>query len=389
MAATRGVSRWTRRFAIASAISMVGLQIAVLLAIPLHAIAIVGLFGAVLPMTFGMAYLLLPSYVGRTLASDRLPGVHLVFTYLGAGLLLAGEMTEFGDWVIAIGAVLWSVGVAIFVGTVCWTVIPVVSMGLSTVQRSSGLPGGPAQFAAIAIAIGYLIVGTIALLCVHTGLPNPINATFPAVVHFYGVGFAALLIFALGARLMPGFFDVDLPSVSTWGVLVPGSVAPAVLAVQFWNPPWFAVGAGLATVAMVGHAGTVIFVASRTDRSRIGLYGIVLGALGGVVGVGIATAGVVGIGSVQFVRLHVPIVLNGFLLVTIVGYAYQFFPVTTGRFRGASERVALSTLLLLALGTALQASGILMGLELFRIGGIMVALAGTTGYAYLIGRRLS
>jgi hypothetical protein len=388
MAATSGVSRWTRRFAIASAISMVGLQIAFLLEMSLYASAIVGLFGAVLPMTFGMAYLLVPSYVGRTLAADRLPGIHLAVTYLGAGLLLAGEVAECDDWVIAMGAFLWSVGVVIFVGTLCWTVIPVVSMGLSTVRRSSGVPRGAAQFAAIEIAIGYLIVGTAILLSVHTGLPIALTATFPSVVHFYGVGFATVLIFALGARLLPGFFDVELPTVSSWGVLVPGSVAPAVLAFQFWTPPWFAVGAGLATVAMVGYAGTVIVVASRTDRPRIGLYGILLGAIGGVVAVSIPMAGVLGIGSIPFVRLHVPVVLNGFLLVTIVGYAYQFFPVTTGRFRGASERIALSTLLLLALGTIIQASGILVAAELLRLGGIIVTLIATTGYAYLIGRRL-
>ncbi len=70
MAVSGSISRWTRRFAIGSALSMVGLQLAFLFDSPFHVVAIVGLFGAVLPMVFGMAYLLLPSYVGRTLSTQ-------------------------------------------------------------------------------------------------------------------------------------------------------------------------------------------------------------------------------------------------------------------------------------------------------------------------------
>lgn len=58
MAVSGGVSRWTQYFSVASALSIVLLQILFLFEVSYRVIAIIGLFASVIPMVFGMGYLL-------------------------------------------------------------------------------------------------------------------------------------------------------------------------------------------------------------------------------------------------------------------------------------------------------------------------------------------
>jgi len=390
MAATDGPSRWTHYFAVASAVSMVVLQLGMLFGVSRRVAALVGLFGAVLPMVFGMAYLLIPAYVGRTLSTPRLPGVHFAAAYIGGGILVADALGGPDSRVVALGGLLWSAGVAVFVGALLWTVVPAIAADPTTIRRSPDRPQRSPRVATalIPVAFGYLVVGTVALLSTVTPLPNVAGASLPVVSHYYSAGFAALLIFALGARLLTGFFHESPPRPLAWVVLLCGAVGPGVLTLHFWRPPWFLVGAGLEVVATVGYVGLVGVVAYRTDRRRIGLYGIGLGALSGAVGVAAAPAAVVGIAPADLVGVHVDLVLGGFFLLTIVGYAYQFFPVTNGQFPGATARSALATMLLLALGVGLQATSALTAVPWLHTAGSSLAVLGTTGYAYLMVRRL-
>jgi len=55
------------------------------------------------------------------------------------------------------------------------------------------------------VAMGYLLIRTIGLLATTLVLEEPL-VTLSQVVHYYAVGFGALLIFALGARLLIGFY---------------------------------------------------------------------------------------------------------------------------------------------------------------------------------------
>lgn len=390
MAAADRPSRWTHYFAVASAVSMVVLQLWMLFGAPRRAAALVGLFGAVLPMVFGMAYLLIPSYVGRTLSTPRLPGVHFAVAYIGAGILVADALGELDSRVVALGGLLWSIGVAIFVGALLWTVVPAIAADPTIVRRSPDRPQRSTRVATalIPVVVGYLVVGTVVLLSTLTPLLNVAGASLPVVSHYYGAGFAALLIFVLGARLLTGFFHESPPRPLAWVVLLCGTVGPGVLALNFWRRPWFLVGAGLEVVAMVGYVGLVGIVAYRTDRRRIGLYGIGLGALSGAVGVAAATSAVVGITPADLVDVHVDLVLGGFFLLTIVGYAYQFFPVTNGQFPGATERSALATMLLLVFGVGLQVTSALTAAPWLHAAGSSLTVLGTIGYAYLMVRRL-
>lgn len=368
---------------------MVVLQIGQLVGATVYTRALIGLFGAVLPMIFGMAYLLLPSYAGRTLAIPSVPGFHFVFAYVGVAVLVADTAVGVVDWLLVGGGGLWCLGVVLFVGSLAYTILPAVAADPTIISRADGRPQRSTRLATalIPVALGYLLVGTFALASTTTVLPAVVGHGLPTVVHYHGAGVAALLIFALGVRLLTGFFHVAPPRYVSWCVLVSGGLGPALLAPNLWVDPWFEIGASLLVVAMVGYGLLVGFVAVRTTRYRIGLVGIGLGAVCGIGGVLTAPLVLVDGLDVSSIHLHTTLVLDGFLLLTIVGYAYQFFPVTTGRFRGASRRTALATMLMLAAGVGIDVLGTVVAIGLIRNVGTGFALVATSGYAYLLVRR--
>lgn len=387
--ATGRLSRWTRYFTVASAISLVVSQGVAVLGGTRSLVVTIAIFGFVCPMIFGMAYLLLPSYVGRTLTDQRLPAVHFLLAYLGVGALVAGRALD----MIALtrgGVALWSLGVAVFVGALAWTVVPAVLNRPEVVLRSEEAPQRSTRLATamIAVAIGYLIVGTGALLGWANFEPIPAFA-FPAVVHYYAAGLGALLILALGARLMPGFFHVTPPRTGTWIALVPGAVAPGLLGTFLWGGIAFRVGAVLQAISMVGYAGIVMYVFRRSDWERVGLVGIVLGAVAGVSAVGINLPAAFGYVATGQVRAHAATVVTGFFGLTIVGYAVQFFAVASGRFHGASNRGVGVVIAILAGGTFVRAGGLLARVDLLSQAGAGITLCGAIAYTYLVGRRFA
>ena len=390
MAASAGVSRWTRAFAVESALWMVLLQVGFLLDVSLRSLAVLGVFGAVLTMVFGMAYLLLPAYVGRTLGDQRLAGFHFLLATVAVVLLSGSSLEVFEPPAERLGVFLWCGGVAVFVGALAQTVLLAVTEDPTVVIRSEDRPQRSTRFgtAALPVAIGYLIVAAASHLALISGIRLPLIMSVPAVIHAYATGFVTLLIFALGIRLLTGFFHVAPPRSLSWLVLGCGAVGPAVLIGAFWRPPWFLLGAALEATAMAGYVALVGIVLVRTDRRHVGRYGIVIGALAGLAGVAAGIAGVVRLDSAAL-AVHVPLVLDGFLLLTIIGYAYQFFPVTTGRYPGADERTALATILLLAAGTVGIAIGSGLGTNWFRLVGSGLTLIGTAGYTYLLVRRFA
>jgi len=66
----------------------------------------------------------------------------------------------------------------------------------------------------IPVAVGYLLIGTVALLTIVA--PLRIGAiTVAQVVHYYLTGFATLLIYALGTRLLTAFSTFRYPAQSS------------------------------------------------------------------------------------------------------------------------------------------------------------------------------
>jgi hypothetical protein len=368
---------------------MVSLQLGRLFGASVYTRAIIGIFGAVLPMIFGMAYLLLPSYAGQTLATPSVPGVHFVFAYVGVSVLVVDTAVGADDWLFTIGVGLWSLGVGLFVGSLAYTIFPAVVTDSVIVTRADGRPQRSTRVATtlIPVAIGYLLFGTLTLASSTTVLPVIVGYGLPTVVHYYGTGVATLLIFALGVRLLTGFFHVTPPRYVSWSVLGSGGLGPALLASNLWQSPWFEIGASLLVVAMAGYGVLVGFVVFHTTRYRIGLVGIGLGAVCGIGGVFAAILGLVGRLDVFPIHLHTTLVLDGFLLLTIIGYAYQFFPVTTGQFRGASRRTALATMLVLTGGVGIDILGSILSIAPLQSVGAGFGFVATSGYAYLLVRR--
>jgi hypothetical protein len=390
MAPDQGTLRqWTERFTVASAASLVASLLAVPLTSGPRIPVLVTLFGFVCPMVFGMAYLLLPPYLGRTLVDYRLPGVHFVLAYLGAGLLVAGSIQEGSDVVFALGAGAWTGGIGVFVGTLSATVHqailedpPGLGRGRDGPQRSTRLAS-----AMIPVAIGYLVAGTVLLLGL-AGVAGTARGSISQVVHLYAAGFGALLIYSLGARLLLGFYHVTPPRALMVGVLIAGAIAPAMVGPSRWLDPIFRVGASLEVVAMGGYALAVGFVARRTDRQRFGLLGIGLGALAGLAAVAVAAPLAFGTTAVeQPVVLHRLLVLWGFFPLTIIGYAFLFFPVTQGQFTGATRRWATLIVALLAVGVFLRALGTSVGSLLVGLFGVGLSVLGALGYLYVLVRR--
>lgn len=386
-ASTAGLKRWTQRFVVASAAAFAATLLAVPVGFDGRTVALLGLFGFVCPMIFGMGYLLLPPYAGRTLTDHRLAGVHFVLAYLGVALLVAGWLRDGIGTLFTAGAVLWAVGVATFVGSLAATVGPVLLERPGDVLNLGDRPQRSTRVAtaALPVALAYLLAGTVALLAGTPLLER--SVALPRVSHFYGFGFGALLVFALGARLLIGFYHVSPPRSLAWPTLGAGALAPAFLGAGLRHLRWFRAGAVLAGVAMGCYLLLVTVVAARTDRSRTELAGIWLGALAGAVAVAVALPLAFGAGIEDAVAIHRTLVLAGFFPLTIAGYAYQFFPVTGAQFPGASERTVAASIALLAAGVAVQAVGIAAGPSLVRSVGVALSLVGTVLYAgLLVGR---
>lgn len=384
------VGRWTRAFAGVSAVSVVGLGGLGALGADRVTLGVAGLFGVVCPMVFGMAYVLLPPYVGRTFPSGTLPALHFAATTGGAGLVVGRFLHAVLRPLFSIGILLWSIGVGLFVAGFVRTA------GQSAVERIRG-DRGPTDHpqrspqiaaAAIPIAIAYLVAGTVGLLGYGGLIPPAGSLTLPAILHLSGAGFGALLVFALGARLLTGFYHVTPPRVSVVTAVVAGAIGPALLASNRWVGPWFRIGAGLEVVAILAYAVGVTVVAIRTDWRRPGLYGVLLGAVAGAAGAVGAGLVVLGVLPVRFLEIHAALLSEGFFVLTIVGYAYQFFPVTSGRYAGATERTAVATIGLLAGGLVVRLGGTVGGSPVVTGVGGALGLAGAFGYAYLLGRRL-
>jgi len=394
-----GLRKWTQRFTIASAGSFVLFLLAARSGVGRPVPLLIAVFGFICPMVFGMAYLLLPPYVGTTLVDQRLAGVHFVATYLGAGSLvgdrLVGDVGLFRlvgdtDVLVYVGTVSWTLGVVVFVGSLLASVAPVLVRSPAEVFRGGDTPQRSTRLATATMpaAIGYLLVGTAVLIA--TVLPISIGSpTLSQVTHYYLIGFGTLLIYSLGDRLLLGFFHVSPPRTIVRAVLVTGLIAPVPLGTYLWIGPWFRVGAVAAAASMIGYAGLVLFVARETSRVRVGLSGIVLGAVAGGLAVGFSLPVAFGLGEMELIAAHRTLVLAGFFPLTVVGYAYLFFPVSEGQFTGARPRSARATIGLLGVGVALQVAGLLTHYGLLANTGTAASVLGAIGYGYLLGRRFA
>lgn len=380
------VSRWARRYVLGSGVFLVAWQVGTLAGVPRHAEVLLAVFGFVLHVVFGKAYSLVPTYFDRDLAVPRAPAVQFPLVVAGTVGLVA-EALQFGpSWLGALGATLWSLGVAVFLGTLLWT----IRGNLTGRDTATGDVNAERRSvdrlanAFVPVALLYLAVGTYETLAVHTGLPLLLDGYAPRVTHLLAAGTAGLLVFALGFRLLPRFMVARPPRALVAVVLPAGALGPGILATTLGTSPWMQLGALVETVAVTGFAAGIGLLYYRSDRRRVGFYGVLAGAACGVAAVAVGSSFAFGSISHALVQAHLRLNLLGFLGLTIIGVSYQFYPPAVGALPGASDRTALTSISCVGAGVVLQVGGFLGDLPLVTTLGELAALAGALLHAYLL-----
>lgn len=383
------VTRWSRRF--------VGLGTLYLLAWGVAALAGAGrrtevtllLFGFVLHTVFGKAYALVPTYFDRTLALPQAPAVQLPLTTLGTLGVAASTMPGVPSWVLSVGAGAWAAGVAVFLGTLAWTLRdnPTGAETGTGEHNAARRAVDRAANAAVPVVLLYLLAGSYELLAGALGLPTLLDGTTARVSHLLGAGTATLLVFAVGFRLFPRFLVAHPPRALVYVVLLAGALGPALIASALYDGGLLHAGAGLEALAVVGFALSYAVLFVRSDRRRLGLYTVLLACAAGVLAVGLGLQFAVASRPPALVAAHYRLAVGGFLGLTIVGASYQFYPPTVGEWPMASETAATQAVVLLAAGFALQLAGPYVGtLATFGLG---VATLGAFVHAYVVWAALA
>lgn len=392
MTAAERTSRWARRFVLVGAAFLLAWQVGESLGAGLRAAVVLGVLGFVFHTIFGKAYSLVPAYFDRELVTTRLLPAHFGATLSGTILLAVdAELALRGAG--AVGSLLWIGGVAVFLGTLLWSVRGNLT-GRETGTGAANAERRPIDRIAnafVLVALLYLAVGSYALLAGQTPLPPVVDGYAPRSSHLLAAGGAAVLLLAVGVRLLPRFLVASPPKSLVTVVLLSGAIGPALLAGTLPSGLWFRVGAVVETIAVVGFAGTVLLLFVQSDRDRVGFYGVLAGVIAGASG---ALVGLVfAFGSPTptlaaprpaLIAAHVRLNVLGFLGLSIVGVTYQFYPPAVGTFRGASDRGALAVLSLLVVGLSIEIIELLGGVAVAATAGRLCVVAGAAGHLRLL-----
>ncbi len=380
------VSRWARRYLLVGVGFLVASQVVAALSLHPRVPLRLGLLGFVCVVAFGKAYSLVPSYFERQLVWPRAPAVGLPLVTLGVlALSLAPVAGTAARPLTQAGAAAWALGVAVFIGTLAASVRD-NPLGGETGTGDASADRRRTDRVANAfmpVALAYLAVGTYELLAGALGLPTVLDGSWVRVAHLLAAGFATVLVFSVGFRLLPRFLVVDSPQWLPFLVLPAGAVGPALIAGGLYSGPLFVAGAALEAAALVGFALVYVAMFLRSERRRVGFWGPLAGALAGVVGVGLGLQFAVDGLQPELVALHRRLNVFGFLGLTIVGLLYQFYPPAVGDWPGAGDRLALATMGTLAAGVGLAGLGPLLATPLGTVGHALVALGGL-GVGYLL-----
>lgn len=369
----------------AGAVAFACWQIAILLEFPRRVGVVLGLYGFVLHVVFGKAYSLVPTYFDRTLSIPRAPAIQFPLTVAGTACLAFAAVPESHPLAGPVGAVLWTLGVSVFLGTI----------GLTVRDNPTGSETATGAAAAdrervdrwanlfVPLALAYLAVGTYGTLALSTPLPTLLDGYSPRTTHLLAAGTAALLVFAVGFRLLPRFLVASPPRPLVPFVLGAGAVGPAVLAVSLPGGPWLPIGAMLEAAAVCGFAVACSIMLHQSDRSRVGFYGVFAGTTAGVLGVALGLWFAFDRPTVVLVESHLRLNLAGFLGLLIMGVSYQFYPPAIGTAPGVGDRTALASIGFVAAGLAVEVVGLLTDTGLTTLGRLAVLL-GSCLYAGIL-----
>lgn len=380
--AAANVTRWARRSMVTSAAFLVAWQAAAIAGRPRRTLIALAIPGFVFHAVFGKSTSLVPSYFGTQLAFPRAGMGSLPLTAVGALALAVGPLVEVA-WLAPLGAVSWAFGAVILFGTLAWTVRdnPTgAATGTGDHNADRRLVDRLAN-ATVPIVGVYVLAGAYELIAVHATLPSLLGRGAPGASHLLAAGGAALLVFAVGFRLFPRFLVAHPPFPIVAVVLLTGALGPVLVAGNLHGGLLFRVGAVLEATAVVGFALAYITLFIRSERRRVGFYSVLVGAVAGtlgvLLGVQFAFADVGGLVTAHY-RLNV----LGFLGLTVLGAAYQFYPPTVGEWPGTDDRTAAASIGFIAFGLALDLFSAVTTLP--RWLAPAAAFAGALLYAYLL-----
>ncbi|MFC4543657.1 hypothetical protein ACFO5R_17155 [Halosolutus amylolyticus] len=385
------VARWSRAFVATGIAFFVAWQVAVLAGYPRSATVALGLYGFVFHVVFGKGYQLIPSYFGRALAVPRAPAVHLPLAMIGTiGAFAAGA--GIGSRPLAlVGATGWFVGCLVFVASLLWTVRGNLTGRETATGATDAHREGVDRLAnaAVPVVLAYLLVGSGLPLAAALGVGPPgLPGNGPSTTHLLAAGAAALLVFAIGVRLLPRLLVAD-PAPALVAIVLPaGALAPALLAIDFHGGTLFRVGAGLEAIALVGFAITYADLHRQSDRDRAGgraiLAGVGAGALVALLGLLFAFAPAASVPATAFTA-HYRLALGGFVGLTIVGVTYHFYPPAIATAPGTGDRTARLSIAVLVTGLGLEVAGLLAPMPPLVGAGRWLSVLGAALYAAVLG----
>ncbi|AFO58603.1 hypothetical protein [Natrinema sp. J7-2] len=388
--ATATVTRWSRAFVAVGIGFFVAWQVAVAVDAGRAATVPLGVFGFVLHVVFGKAYTLVPSYFARELAVPRAPALHLPLASVGAlGAFAVG--TGITSATVALTSVAsWFAGSLVFVGTLCWTIRDNPTGRETGTGETDAHRRRADRIANVAVpfVLAYLLGGSALPLAAALGLePSVVPASGPATTHLLAAGTAALLVFAIGCRLLPRLLGASVPPLLVSIVVAAGIAGPALLAADFRGGALFRVGAALQATALVGFAVAVLDLAWQRDRRRVGGRAILsaagCGALIAGLGLCFAFAPAAGLPAAAF-DAHYRLAVGGFLGLTIVGVTYRFYPPAVASTPGIGDRTASASVAALVTGLGLEVAGLLASVPSLVGPGRWLSVAGASLYAAVL-----
>lgn len=381
----RRVTAWSQRFLGTAALLLVAWQAAALAGLGRRVGVLLGVYGFVLLTVFGKAYALVPSYFDRQLSVTWAPAVQYPLSALGVLGMAAGQFLG-REWLRASGSVLWFAGAAVFVGALGWTARDNLTGSETGTGEANANRAGVdrAANAFVPVAVAYLLAGGYETAAAFGPLSPLLSGYPPQATHIVAAGGAALLLFAVGFRLLPRFLVATPPRGAVYVVLPAGALGPALVAAGLPAGPLFTAGAAVEAVAVLGFAATYWALFARTDRDRVGLWGPLAGVTAGVVGALLGLHFAFVALTTGLASAHYRLMTVGLLGLSIVGTAYQFYPPAVGTLPGAGDRTALASIGLVAAGLAVEVVGLVVAVEVAVVAGRLVGLAGAALYAYLL-----
>ena len=392
------ISRWSRRYVLIGVIALCCWQVATVAGLPRRTTVALGVFGFVFHVVFGKSYALVPAYFDADLVFEHAPMVQLPFIVMGTACLALDPLLarRFRVDLGVLGGVLWTVGVAVFVGSIVLTIAEPLRRGTTGTgdHNADRRPLDRFTNRFVPIVLLYLLAGSYETVAGQVSKLPPLIGVQAAATHLLAAGAATLLVVTLGFRLLPRFLGAHPTRSSAALVLPVAATAPGIIAGGFVDERLLPVGAALMVIAMVGFALVVFRMWFQSDKRRIGLHALLPSATFGVIGVLFGGLFAVGGTSPALIETHLRVNLLGFLGLMIVGTSFQFYPPRLGAFPGSSNRSASVAIAALAFGLGIEVLGAaviavlnpamaLLSTQAITLGR-WLTLFGVFGYAYLI-----